>query len=111
MSVKKAPLPKCKEKIEEFAPLQTIKKTLKTRIIVRFDAGYPNNLYIRGSGAGLNWERGTPLKNLKKDEWIFETHEIFSICHYKILINDQYYELGENHQIRCGLTIQHTPNF
>ncbi len=46
---------------------QKKKKTL-TRVIVQFDTGFPNSLFLRGEGIpGLNWEKGVELKNLKPD--------------------------------------------
>src|SRR4051794_40705456 len=44
---------------------QTDKKTSKTRVTIKYDAGFPNQLYIRGKGANLSWDKGQPLKNTK----------------------------------------------
>ena len=87
------------------------KKGPRTQVIVKYDAGFPNNLYIRGQGANLNWERGILLKNLKQDEWVWETNELFSSCQFKVLLNDTEYEDGENHEVRCGSSIRYTPHF
>jgi hypothetical protein len=82
-----------------------------TRIVIRFNAGYNNNLFIRGSGAGLNWEHGVMLKNIGPDEWVWETTLPFSDCEFKVLINDEQYESGENHHIDDGNGVQYTPSF
>jgi len=83
----------------------------KTLVIVKFDCGYHNHLSIRGEGAGLSWFHGTHLKNIKADEWIFEIrfpgHEI----EYKILINDQVFEIGENRKVKNGETVIIHPKF
>lgn len=83
---------------------KTVKKTKQstTSVIVKYDCGFNNHLTIRGEGAGLNWGHGTPLKNVGSDEWVFSV-----ICNdphfeFKVLINDQVYELGDNHKIKNG---------
>lgn len=83
----------------------------KTQILVKYDAGFSNNLYIRGEGANLNWKKGIELKNINKDEWVWETSNDFNSCSFKILINDEQFEIGENHAINCGKSIQLTPLF
>lgn len=87
------------------------KKGPKTRIVVKFDVGFGNFLTIRGKGADLNWDKGIPLKNMKKDEWVWETEAAFNTGEFKILINDKHYESGENHPLKCGATVQVTPFF
>jgi len=47
----------------------------------------------------------------KPDEWIFETEELFSAAHFKILINDQTYELGDSHPLHPGVSIRINPKF
>lgn len=42
------------------------KKASVSRVIVEYDCGFPNNLFIRGKGGGLSWDKGQPLKNLTK---------------------------------------------
>lgn len=83
----------------------------KTRILVKYDVGFNNSITIRGKGAGLNWDRGLSLKNIKADEWVWETDTPFTTGEFKVLINDTKYELGENHTLRCGASIQYTPKF
>lgn len=93
-------------------PLKTdLKKGPKTRVVVRYDIGFNNSFSIRGKGANLNWEKGIPLKNIKNDEWVWETEAPFNMCEFKVLINDSHYEKGENHPISCGASIQYTPKF
>ena len=83
----------------------------KTRVTVKYDVGFSNQLSIRGKGANLNWEKGQPLKNVKPDEWIWETDVPFTQCEFKVLINDRVYENGDNHQLNTGSTIVYTPRF
>ncbi|MBA2369685.1 MAG: hypothetical protein H0V82_11770 [Candidatus Protochlamydia sp.] len=82
-----------------------------TRITIRYDIGYNNQLTIRGKGANLNWERGQPLKNVKADEWVWETDTSFSQCEFKVLVNDREYEKGDNHLVNQGASFTYTPQF
>ncbi|KAF3361513.1 hypothetical protein PHSC3_001888 [Chlamydiales bacterium STE3] len=92
-------------------PTRIIPPNPTTKVVIKYNVGYSNTLFIRGEGAGLNWEKGTPLQNRAEDEWIWETNEIFPSCQYKVLINDTRYENGENHNLRCGSSSEYTPNF
>ncbi|MBA2728890.1 MAG: hypothetical protein H0U49_12050 [Parachlamydiaceae bacterium] len=82
-----------------------------TRIIIQYDAGFSNLIYVRGKGATLSWEKGIPLKNTKPNEWIWETTTPFTTCEFKVLINDKEYEIGDNHLLTCGASIHYTPKF
>ncbi len=93
------------------APKAAARKGPKTRITIKYDVGFHNTLHIRGKGADLCWSKGIALKNIKRDEWVWETEAAFSTCEFKVLINDKNYELGENHTLACGANIQYTPNF
>ena len=81
------------------------------RVTVRYDVGYNNHLFIRGNGPGLSWERGVKLKNLGPDEWVWETNLPMDDCEFKVLINDEQYEAGENHLLHDGVAFQYTPRF
>ncbi len=82
-----------------------------TKITIRFNTGFKNNLFIRGKGAGLSWDHGVQLKNVGPDEWIWETNMPFNDLEFKVLINDKQYEAGENHHVHEGATLQYTPRF
>jgi hypothetical protein len=83
----------------------------KTRITLKFDVGFSNALYLRGQGANLSWEKGILLKNVNADEWIWETNVPFTFCEFKVLVNDDTYEIGQNHTLTCGASICYTPQF
>ncbi|MGK5595176.1 MAG: hypothetical protein ACSNEK_07460 [Parachlamydiaceae bacterium] len=100
-----------KTKDTKQSPSRIIPPNPITQLKIRYNVGYPNNLFIRGQGAGLSWEKGVPLRNISSEEWLWETNEIFPYCHYKILINDQHYEVGDNHELRCGSSTEHRPHF
>lgn len=96
---------------EPLASSEIRKKGPTTRIIVKYDVGFNNSIYLRGDGADLSWERGIMLKNIRFDEWVWETSMPFSNCEFKVLINDRQYELGENHHLQCGTSFEYTPSF
>lgn len=87
------------------------KPCYKTRITVKYNTGFSNQLYIRGCGGDLSWEKGQLLQNVKSDEWIWETDIQFTSCEFKILINDAIYETGKNHHIKGGSVLLYTPHF
>ncbi len=82
-----------------------------TKITVQCNCGFGNNLYIRGSGAGLSWDKGLLLRNVSPSEWIWESKVKFDTVECKIVLNDQNYEVGENHTIRSGTTTVIEPHF
>lgn len=87
------------------------KGNVRTRITVKYDIGFSNQLYIRGKGGNLSWNKGEPFKNAKPDEWVWETEASFTQCDFKVLINDRIYENGDNHVINHGATLLYTPHF
>ena len=90
----------------------TKNKSGSTKIIIKYNCGFPNNLFIRGEGlSGLNWDRGVAMKNVKSDEWMWETDKPFNKAQFKILLNDRVYEQGPNHSIECGKTGIFAPKF
>lgn len=92
-------------------PMSNLGKGTKTRITVKYNVGFNNTLYLRGKGANLNWEKGIPMRNIKADEWMWETDAAFPSAEFKVLINDKTYETGPNHMLHQGATIQYTPHF
>ena len=83
-----------------------------TRVTVRCNCGFHNNLFIRGEGVpGLTWQRGLPMKCIKADEWVWETDKPFHKAQFKILVNDAQYEQGNNHNLDCGKICTVAPRF
>ncbi len=68
-----------------------------TRVIVKYDAGWGNTLFIRGKGAsGLGWEKGIPMQNIGCDEWLWEQVIPKGDVGFKILVNDEIWCQGED---------------
>lgn len=83
----------------------------RTLIKVKYNCGFPNNLYIRGNDAGLSWSKGHLMVNSLPDEWVWGTDEEISLMEFKILLNDLKYESGENHLIGYGEEVSFIPRF
>lgn len=92
-------------------PFFDVKENLITRLIVKYDVGFSNAIYVRGCGANLSWDKGAMLTNISHNEWVWEATEPFSSCEFKVLLNDTLFETGENHTLFAGSTLQHTPKF
>jgi hypothetical protein len=90
---------------------ETLKKSGTTKVVIKYDCGFGNTLYIRGKGANLSWDKGHPITNTNKDEWTWESATPFQTCEFKVLINDHAYEQGHNHILACGSSFQYTPAF
>lgn len=79
----------------------------ETEITVKYNCGYGNSLFIRGAGTKgrgangkiepLSWNKGILLKNIAPDEWVFWCQTPLNSCEFKLLLNDELYELGSNH--------------
>lgn len=88
-----------------------VKGGKRSTVLVKYDIGFGNMLYIRGQGAGLNWDKGQMMKNVGPDEWKWETDLPFNECEFKVVINDQMYEAGDNHHLARGAKVEYTPRF
>lgn len=61
----------------------------RVRLVVKYDAGFGNNLFIRGALAGISWENGCQLRCIDPKTWIFESdHEVIE-GEYKIYLNNE----------------------
>ena len=87
------------------------KKAQATSIIARIDAGFGNQLFVRGEGAGLSWEKGTALENTSPYEWAFTSTEAKSSVTFKFLINDEIWADGENITVEAGDESISSPTF
>lgn len=72
-------------------------KEIETEIMANVDIGWGNKLFIRGEGCGLSWEKGIPMQNIESHVWYWKCPEKCpENFHYKVLINDHIWSLGEN---------------
>lgn len=93
------------------APKKASKKVQQTSLIARVDVGFGNSLYVRGSGAGLSWSKGTLLDNVSPYEWAFKTTKAKGEVEFKYVLNDEVWAEGENLTVAAGGTSISSPIF
>lgn len=89
----------------------TTNQAAASKVVIKYDVGFNNHLFIRGKGANLSWHKGIPLQNKSADEWTWQTDVPFQDLEFKILINDEHYEEGDNHRLKQGQTVHYVPRF
>lgn len=88
------------------APLKTAPITIEARI----DVGFGNQLFLRGQGEGLSWDRGTPLECVDSQTWrlILPSKDKLQ---FKLLINDSLWAKGEDVVATPGKRVELIPAF
>lgn len=71
---------------------------LLTKLSVKCQVPPDHTLFIRGSGEGLCWEKGVPLVKDAEDTWVIPLH-IRSTISFKILLDDNEWETGDDHTL------------
>ena len=88
----------------------TVTAAAPITIEAKIDIGFGNNLFVRGQGAGLSWERGTPLENVDSKTWRL-TVPAKDKVQFKLLINDTVWAQGEDVVAAPGKKVEVTPAF
>lgn len=81
-----------------------------TTIEAKIDVGFGNNLFLRGEGAGLSWERGVPLKCVDGQTWQWSANAGDRL-RFKLLLNDMVWARGEDLVAAPGQRLQISPVF
>ncbi|MSU57580.1 MAG: hypothetical protein EXS35_05275 [Pedosphaera sp.] len=81
-----------------------------TTIEARIDVGFGNSLFVRGQGAGLSWERGTPLTCVDGRVWRL-TVPAKEAVQFKLLLNDSVWAQGNDLVAAPGQRVEVTPAF
>jgi hypothetical protein len=81
-----------------------------TTIEAKIDVGFGNQLFVRGQGAGLSWDRGIPLECVDSRTWrlVVPAKEKIQI---KLLINDNVWAKGEDVVVTPGKRVELVPAF
>lgn len=94
------------------APKKAAKKQpIVTTVIAKLDAGFGNELYIRGSSSGLVWDAGVLMENTGSDEWVWKSSAVTSELEFKVLVNDVTWASGPNGVVFPGATVVFEPSF
>jgi hypothetical protein len=113
-TVTKAPAKKAVKKVakKKVAKKATAKKTkVVTTVIAKIDAGFGNEVYIRGNDSGLAWDAGVAMTNKSADEWVWLSDAVTSELEFKVLINDKNWSAGPNGVVFPGATVVFEPAF
>ena len=81
-----------------------------TTIEAKIDVGFGNQLFLRGEGAGLSWEKGTPLKCVDPSTWQW-TAEASDQLKFKLLLNDSVWMSGADLVAAPGKRVEIKPAF
>lgn len=73
-----------------------------TTVVVKYDAGFGNSLFLRGEGAGLSWEKGQAMHNAAADEWIWVKDAVAAPFSVKAVLNDEVWADGPNVTVAPG---------
>ncbi|HMP82992.1 MAG TPA: hypothetical protein PKA41_09865 [Verrucomicrobiota bacterium] len=98
------------------APKTTVKTETKpaaapvTTIEAKIDVGFGNRLFVRGQGAGLSWEQGTPLTCVDAKTWRW-SGSVQEKLTFKLLLNDAIWAKGEDVVVSPGKRAEITPSF
>jgi hypothetical protein len=79
-------------------------------IEAKIDVGFGNNLFVRGQGGGLSWDRGLPLENVDSKTWRL-TVPTKDEVQFKLLINDTVWAKGEDLVAPPGKKVEVSPAF
>lgn len=74
------------------------------------DVGFGNQLFLRGQGAGLSWDRGIPLDCVDSQTWRW-TAPAKEPLTFKLLLNDRVWAQGEDIVATPGKCIGVVPRF
>jgi len=74
---------------DETEPSSALSADGLTRLLVTAYIGIGNKLFIRGSGAGLSWEKGVPLQFVSIGKWRWETADATEPIAVKLYKNDE----------------------
>ncbi len=92
---KSSPPSSCSTAPQPAVSTTTTKKSIVTTIIAEVDIGWGNQLFIRGQGGGLSWDKGTPMECLSSHTWSLKISTAEPIV-FKFLLNDQRWCNNEN---------------
>lgn len=82
-----------------------------TQVEATIDVGWGNTLFIRGEGAGLSWDKGTPMACVDASSWVWLTTAALTRVRFKLLINDELWAGGDDQTVEPGSRIAVEPAF
>jgi hypothetical protein len=87
-------------------------RPLTTSITAQIDIGFGNQLYLRGEGPGLSWDRGVLMNCVSDTQWQLTLAESARPIVFKFLVNDLSWSAGvDNYTAAPGASVVLTPTF
>ena len=81
------------------------------KIKAQIDIGFGNELHLRGTGAGLSWDRGLKMNCANDDIWSITLVGASAPISFKFLVNDLSWSAGEDYIAQPGDEIMLVPTF
>jgi hypothetical protein len=103
-----APAPEVRKPVSQ--PVEQPKPTI-IKIKAQIDVGFGNALTIRGSSAGLSWDKGVSMNCVNDDIWSITLVGVSGPVTFKFLVNDLTWSEGEDFVAQPGDEIILTPTF
>jgi len=96
--------------VASLAKVAVAVRSASTIIEAKIDVGFGNQLFLRGQGPGLSWDRGIPLECVDSKTWrlTFPAEEKLL---FKLLLNDSVWAKGEDLAVTPGQRVEITPAF
>ena len=82
-----------------------------TTIVAQRDVGFGNQLYVRGEGPGLSWEKGKLMSCVADDRWELRLEGASKEVVFKFVLNDTTWSAGEDFIVAPGATTVVSPSF
>ena len=73
-------------------------------LVAEIDVGFGNQLFIRGNGEGLSWDKGVLMTCVGDDRWEWSSNGITSPISCKVVLNDTIWSEGEDLTLAPGET-------
>lgn len=82
-----------------------------TFISAQIDIGFGNQLFLRGSGPGLSWDKGVAMDCVGTGLWTASVKNASMPVTFKVLVNDLSWSTGEDFVVAPGQSVTITPSF
>lgn len=82
-----------------------------TYISAKIEIGFGNQLYLRGEGAGLSWDKGLPMVWSDGSHWNATLTGAAAPVIFKVLVNDLTWSAGKDYVVEPGQSVTITPTF
>lgn len=82
-----------------------------TIISAQIDIGFGNQLFVRGTGPGLTWDRGLAMDCVGTGLWTISVKNAAEPVTFKVLVNDLSWSSGEDFVVAPGQSVTITPSF